>query len=106
MNIGIPAFLFSIGIGVYLLGLTINDVYNLWPIRLTLQIMIITFFYGFASLAGTIEYIASWIMYLARNVPHLMPLFYSLLVFTLGAIGIPPIASSMFLIPIFIGYCK
>ncbi|MFZ7120516.1 MAG: SLC13 family permease [Eubacteriaceae bacterium] len=106
INIGIPAFLFSIVIGVYLLGLSMKDIYDIWPIGLTIQIAIITFFYGFASTIGTIEYIAGWVMYIARNVPHLMPLFFSLLVFSLGVIGIPPIASSMFLIPIFIGYCK
>lgn len=106
INIGIPAFIFSIIIGTYILGLNINDIYNLWPIGLIIQIAVITFFYGFASQTGTIEYIASWVMYLARNVPHFMPIIYSLLVFMLGVIGIPPIASSMFLIPIFIGYCR
>ena len=106
INIGIPAFLFSIIIGIYFLDLRISDIYTFWPISLTIQIAIITFFYGFASLTGTIEYIAGWVMYSARNVPNLMPIFFSMLVFTLGVIGIPPIASSMFLIPIFIGYCK
>lgn len=104
-NIGVAALVCAFLIGVFLLGLSPAAIYALWPARTTVQLIIVTAFFGFAVENGTINYIAKVALYWVRGIPWMIPVVYLLLNFALSAIGVSPPAVNMFLFPIFITLC-
>lgn len=104
-NIGFMALIFAFVIGIFMLGLPPAQIYGYWPARTTVQLIIITVFFGFAVENGTIGYIAKWMLYHTRKAPWMIPIVYFALNFAMSAIGVSPPAVNMFLIPIFISLC-
>lgn len=104
-NIGIMALALAFILGIFGLNMPAADIYTFWPIKTTIQLIIVTSFFGFAVENGTINYIARIVVYWTRKVPWALPIVYLLLCFSLSAIGVSPPAVSMFLIPIFISLC-
>lgn len=104
-NVGIAAIVFAFILGLFGLGMKAADIYAFWPARTTVQLIIVTAFFGFAVENGTINYIAKLVIYWTRKIPWALPIVYLLLNFALSAIGVSPPAVNMFLIPIFITLC-
>ena len=104
-NVGIAALVFAFLLGLFGLGMKASDIYAFWPARTTVQLIIVTAFFGFAVENGTIDYIAKLVIYWTRKIPWALPIVYLLLNFALSAIGVSPPAVNMFLIPIFITLC-
>lgn len=104
-NVGIAALVFAFLLGLFGLGMKAADIYAFWPARTTVQLIIVTAFFGFAVENGTINYIAKLVIYWTRKIPWALPIVYLLLNFALSAIGVSPPAVNMFLIPIFITLC-
>ncbi len=104
-NIGIAAIIFAFILGVFVLGMAGSEIYAFWPARTTVQLIIVTAFFGFAAENGTISYIAKMLLYWTRNIPWAIPIVYLLLNYGLSVIGVSPPAITMILIPIFITLC-
>ena len=104
-NIGVLALIGACILGVYVFGMSASDIYSFWPISIVLQMLIVTFFYGFANVTGTAKYLADWAIYAARKVPALLPVVFFVLDFAMMAIGINPGAVTVFLVPVFIRIC-
>lgn len=104
-NVGIAALVFAFVLGLFGLGMKASDIYAFWPARTTVQLIIVTAFFGFAVENGTIDYIAKLVIYWTRKIPWALLIVYLLLNFALSAIGVSPPAVNMFLIPIFITLC-
>lgn len=104
-NVGIAAIVFAFVLGLFGLGMKASEIYAFWPARTTVQLIIVTVFFGFAVENGTIDYIAKLVIYWTRKIPWALPIVYLLLNFALSAIGVSPPAVNMFLIPIFITLC-
>lgn len=104
-NVGIAAIVFAFILGLFGVGMKASDIYAFWPARTTVQLIIVTAFFGFAVENGTINYIAEQVIYRTRRIPWAIPIVYLLLNFALSVIGVSPPAVNMFLIPIFITLC-
>ncbi len=104
-NIGVLALIAACILGVYVFGMRATEIYNFWPISIVLQMLIVTFFYGFANVTGTAKFLADWAIYAARKVPALLPVIFFVLDFAMMAIGINPGAVTVFLVPVFIRIC-
>lgn len=105
VNIGIVALVFAFLLGTFGLGMKVTDIYAFWPTKTTIQLIIVTVFFGFAVESQTINYIARIVLYWVRNVPWMMAVVYFILNFGLSAIGVSPPAINMFLFPIFMLVC-
>lgn len=106
MNIGLLAFMFTLAIGMFMAGLSAAEIFGFIPVKICMQLVIITYFFGFASNNGTIGYIAENMIYRMRRMPYMIPLAYVVLVFSITALGLSPLSVSIFTIPIFYSYCK
>lgn len=99
INVGIFAFISAVLIGCLTLGMSIADVFALWPNNLFLTLLFVTYFFGFAVSNGTLDALASDIVWLFRRVPALIPLALLFLVAFLAAIGISSYALFVFMAP-------
>lgn len=104
-NVGVVALVFAFLLGTFGMGMSPAEIYAFWPARTTVQLIVVTAFFGFAVESGTIQYIAKVVLYWVRNVPWLIPVVYLGLNFALSAIGVSPPAVNMFLFPIFMTLC-
>ena len=80
-NVGIAALVFAFVLGLFGLGMKASDIYAFWPARTTVQLIIVTAFFGFAVENGTIDYIAKLVIYWTRKIPWALPIVYLLLNF-------------------------
>lgn len=104
-NVGIVALVFAFLLGTFSLGMSASAIYAFWPARTTVQLIIVTAFFGFAVESGTIQYISKVMLYWVRKVPWLIPVVYLLLNFVFSVIGVSPPSVNMFLFPIFMTIC-
>lgn len=104
-NVGVAALVCAFLIGIFGLGMSPAAIYAFWPARTTVQLIIVTAFFGFAVESGTIDLIAKTVLYWVRGIPWMIPVVYLLLTFALSAIGVSPPAVNMFLFPIFMTLC-
>ena len=104
-NAGIIALLFAFILGIFGMGMKASEVYAFFPARTTVQLIIVTVFFGFAVANGTIHYIGRILIYWVRKIPWALPIVYFILNYGFAAIGVSPPAINMFLIPIFISLC-
>lgn len=70
------AIVFAFLLGIFGLQMKASDIYAFWPARTTVQLIIVTVFFGFAVENGTINYIAKVVIYLVRKVPWMMPIVF------------------------------
>lgn len=104
-NIGVLALIAASVLGVFVFGLRPTALYGFWPISIVLQMIIVTYFYGFAIETGAAKYMADWAIYSARKCPALLPIVFFVMDFAMMAIGINPGAVTVFLVPVFIEIC-
>lgn len=88
INVGLIAGAFAYLIGCFVLGMKVTDVVATWPTKLFLVIFGIGLFFNFAVVNGTLDKIASILLYRFRNQRLLLPLvlyFVTALVSGMGA---------------------
>lgn len=105
VNIGVLGLVAASVLGIFIFHMRPSEIYTYWPISVVLQMIIVTFFYGFATVTGTAKYMADWAIYSARKCPALLPVIFFLVDFGMTAIGINPGAVTVFLVPVFIEIC-
>ncbi len=104
-NIGVLALVAASVLGIWVFGMKASQIYGFWPISVVLQMLIVTYFYGFAVETGTAKYMADWAVYSARKCPALLPIVFFIMDFAMMAIGINPGAVTVFLVPVFVEIC-
>ena len=87
VNIGIVAFLFAFLIGTMLMGKTIAEVLSYFPTSLFYTLMVVSYFYGYASENGAFTSLSKWMIYALRKRLKLLPLFIYLVSFVVAATG-------------------
>lgn len=100
INSGIFAVVFSFLFGVYAVGLSASEIIALWPTRLFITIILVTYYFGFAIQNGTMEGIIKRTMWVSRKVPPLLPIMLYILTFTLGAVGVGAYSIFTFVAPL------
>lgn len=104
-NIGVLALIAASFLGIFVFQMRPTAIYTYWPISIVLQMIVVTFFYGFANATGTAKYLADWAIYAARKHPALLPVIFFVVDFAMMAIGINPGAATVFLVPVFLNIC-
>ncbi len=99
-NIGVLGLAFAFIIGTMIMGKSVSAVINYFPTSLMFMMMIVTFFYGYASQNGTIKGLADRLIYLSGGKVVTLPLFLYSTVFIVAALGAGPSATSLMLSPI------
>lgn len=99
INVGIFAFLSAVLVGCLTLGMSISDIFALWPNNLFLTLLFVTYFFGFAVSNGTLDALAGDVVWLFRKAPALIPFALLFLVAFLAAIGISSYALFVFMAP-------
>lgn len=99
-NIGIAGLTLAFLIGTILMNKSITDVIGYFPYKLLFTMMVVTFFYGYASENGAIQGIASRLIYAARKKPQLLPIALYVATFIVSALGAGAAATPVFMSPI------
>ncbi len=105
INMGMLALVFAAIIGGIFLSTPPRTLYTFWPSGIVIQIIGITFFYGFVGETGAIEALSKHIIYRVQNKFWLMPIFIYLLSAALGYIGVNPMGINALILPIVAGLC-
>ena len=100
INGGIFAIVFSFLFGMYAVNLSATGIVALWPTRLFMTILLITYYFGFAIQNGTMEGIVKRTMWVSRRIPPLLPVALYLLTFALAAIGVGAYSIFTFMAPL------
>jgi di/tricarboxylate transporter len=88
VNTGFIAAAFAYVIGCFVLGMKVSEVLATWPTKLFMVIFAISLFFNFAVCNGTLNKIASMLLYKFRNQQLILPLvlyFATALVSGMGA---------------------
>ncbi len=99
-NIGVIGITFAFLIGTILMKKSISEVIGYFPTSLLFIMMIVAFFYGYASLNGTIKSISDRLIYLCRNHLALIPLVLYFSVFLISTLGAGAGAAPVIMSPI------
>ncbi len=105
INMGVLALIGACIIGCGLLGMSARNIYAYWPASIIIQIVGVTFFYGFVAECGAIKALTDRIMYRIQNQFWLMPIIVYLLTAGLGYIGVNPMGINALVLPIVAGIC-
>ena len=73
VNIGILGMSVAFLVGAFALDMSPNALIGMWPTKLFILMVTIPYFYNFAMLNGTLEKLASNIIYLFEKIPWAMP---------------------------------
>lgn len=87
INIGFYAIAFAYLLGAFGLGLDTSEIIDFWPINIFFVILTVTLFYGFAMVNGTLEKLASHMLYSARRIPWALPLIIFAAATIIAALG-------------------
>ncbi len=98
-NIGPAAASFAFLIGCGILGMNPRELIDALPMQVMVNILAVTFFFGFAIENGTMTAITHWFLYSMRKHPHLMAIALFLICYLVALSG-AGIAASAFLAPI------
>lgn len=90
INLGIPCLVFSFIIGYFFLGIKINAIVEMWPVRVMFQLLVLTIFFGFAVQNGMLRMVAENLLYKFRKHVWFMPFAMLLITVVLGMLGGPP----------------
>lgn len=105
INMGILALVFAAIIGGVFLNTAPRTLYTYWPSGIVIQIIGITFFYGFVGETGAIKALSNHIIYRVQNRFWLMPIIIYLLSAALGYIGVNPMGINALILPVVAGLC-
>lgn len=99
-NIGVIGICFAFLLGTMTMGKTIAKVISYFPTSLLFTMMIVTFFYGFASQNGAVKAISSRLIYAFRNHVKLLPVVLYFSVFFVATLGAGAAAAPVIMSPI------
>ncbi len=99
-NIGVVGLALAFLIGTILMGKKITEVIGYFPYKLLFTMMVVTFFYGYASENGAIQGIASRLIYASRKKPWALPIALYIATFVVSAMGAGAAATPVFMSPI------
>lgn len=100
VNMGLLAMVFGAIIAGFALGIKPSVFYTYWPIATMIQLVGITFFFGFVGETGAVDYLANSVLYLIRGKVKLLPFVFPLMSCVLGLLGISPLAYNTLLLPL------
>lgn len=106
INIGLPAMAFAYLIGSFLLNMKPADVISVWPMSIFFVILAISLFFNFANENGTLETLASSILYRMRAYPVMLPVAIFLAAALIAALGAGYYAVMVVLVPVALIICK
>lgn len=101
-NMGLIAFGLAYILGCYAFGLKASLLYTLFPAKVILQFIFISYFYGILIENGTIQWIAEKASYLARNATFMIPIIIFVLTLLLSLAGVAPISVAAAVAPLFL----
>lgn len=105
VNMGLIAFVLAAIICGFVLGISPRQFYTWWPTNIMIQIIGVTFFFGYVSETGAINAIASRMLYVVRNKMALIPFVFLILPGVLGFIGVNPMGINALCLPIVASIC-
>ena len=87
LNTGLFAIAFSYVLGGFLMNMSANELISNFSVKILFLLMSISLFYGYASANGTLEALASRIIYHFRKYPAVLPFVLYVVCFLMGAFG-------------------
>lgn len=87
INIGFFAIAFAYLIGAFGLDLSTSEIIASWPIQIFFIIFTVTLFYGFATVNGTLEKMASHLLHASRGISWALPLVIFAVATIIAALG-------------------
>ena len=106
INTGLFAMVFAYIIGCFCLGLKSKEVVAMWPIQIFFVIFGVSLFYNFALLNGTLEKLASILLYQCRKVPRILPYALFLAAALIAGLGAGFFTVMAFMAPITLMLCN
>lgn len=106
INTGFFAMVFAYIIGCFCLELKSKDVIAMWPIQIFFVIFGVSLFYNFALLNGTLEKLASILLYQCRKVPRILPYALFLAAALIAGLGAGFFTVMAFMAPITLMLCN
>lgn len=105
INMGVIAFVFGAILAIYFGDTSYSSYYVYWPTKVMIQLMGISFFFGFFESTGTVKYLASNILYAIKGKVKLLPFVLFLISVGFGYLGISALAYNTLLLPIIVALC-
>lgn len=93
VNVGITDIAFAWFVGCFMLRTPVKELVAAWPTSLVFQMMSISLFFGFAICNGTMQAVASHLLYKVRTSPLMIALALYFIPTILGFIGCSPPAA-------------
>lgn len=105
VNMGVIAFVFGAILAIYFGGTSYSNYYAYWPTKVMIQLLGISFFFGFFEATGTVKYLASHILYAIKGQVKLLPFVLFLISVGFGYLGVSALAYNTLLLPIIVALC-
>lgn len=102
INMGLIALILAYILGCFVFGQKVNALYNMFPAKIILQFIFISYFYGVLIENGTIKWVAEKASYMARNSGFLIPIIIFVLTMVFSMAGVPPISVAAAVAPLFL----
>src|ERR671918_847080 len=99
LNVGVLGLAFAWIIGVYLGGMSLNDVLGGFPVQLFLTLAGVTLLFGMAHVNGTLERLAARAVAMCYGNAGIIPVMFFFVALTLSTIGPGNIATVALLAP-------
>lgn len=106
INTGFFAIAFAYVLGCFVLGLKPAEVIKMWPISIFFVIAMVSLFYNFALVNGTLEKLSMHILYRCRRIPYLLPFVIYLAAALIAALGAGFFSVLAFSAPIALLLCE
>lgn len=101
-NMGLIALGLAYILGCFVFGLKASALYAMFPAKIILQFIFISYFYGVLIENGTIKWVAEKVSYAARNAGFLIPIIIFVLTTVFSMAGVPPVSVAAAVAPLFL----
>jgi di/tricarboxylate transporter len=101
-NMGLIALGLAYILGCFVFGLKANALYAMFPAKIILQFIFISYFYGVLIENGTIQWVAEKVSYAARKAGFLIPIIIFVLTLVLSLAGVAPVSVAAAVAPLFL----
>ncbi|MCE3037125.1 SLC13 family permease [Helicobacter sp. faydin-H20] len=105
-NIGIFAMIFAYIVGAFFMDLPPKKIIAFWPISIFFVIFSVSLFYNFASVNGTLEKLAEFLIYKFSKYPYLFPYIIFIVSAIIAALGAGFYSVLAFMAPITFLLCE
>lgn len=99
-NTGILALVAAYIVGTFVMHLTVSDIIALWPIDLTILLLSVTLFFGYAVENGLLQLMANHIIFRLKRYPKFLPFSIYITCVLLSATGAGAFSIGAFMAPI------